>query len=169
MKIIHIVLLVSFLTGCGPEAVLPDTASTILDVKKQPNWKTEKLDNTYMIQFPKNYKGGIGPTIEGPEFSLVRNDQAVYFLAPMVLLGGGTLLPTPQPKSITHVNLVLDRMVTFRRDGKLQGVFYYAEQPKTTGKIYLVQNGRLAFSMIVQYDFASHREVLGILQTIRPN
>lgn len=165
-KSIFFLLLIT-LTSCGPEAVLPDPASTVLDVRSQPGWKTEKLDDTYVIQFPDNYKGGIGPTIEGPEFSLVRNDQNVYFLAS--ILSRGIPLPTPQPNSIAHLKLVLDRTVAFYRDGKVQGVFYFADQPKTTGKMYLLQNGQLTFSMLVQYDFPTHQEVLGILQTIQPN
>ena len=166
-KSTFLITIVTLLGGCGSDAVLPDPASTILDVKSQPGWQMAKLDDAYTIQFPKNYKGGIGPTIEGPEFSLVRDDQAVYFLASRFSIG--TLLPTPLPKSITHVRLELDRTVTLRRNGTTQGIFYFADQPKTMGKLYLLQKGQLAFSMIVQYDFASHQEVLGILQTIQPN
>lgn len=169
MKMICTLVLSILLTGCRKDAVLPDPTSTTLDVMSQPAWKTERLDDTYFIQFPKNYKGGIQPTIEGPEFSLLRDDPGAYFLSPYsIRLTGNTPLPTPQPDSITHGNLVLNKSVLFRREGQVQGLFYYAEQPQTLGKMYLLQNGRLGFTILVQYDFASHQEVLGILQTIQP-
>ncbi|GAB3994722.1 hypothetical protein GCM10028807_32980 [Spirosoma daeguense] len=148
---------------------MPDASSTILDVRNQSGWKTERLNDTYSIQFPNDYKGGIGQTIEGPEFSLQKNDQRVYFLGATPFSGAGILLPTPAPTQIDYAKLVLDKTVTIRRDGQTQGILYYVQQQQARGQLYLRQNDQLVFAMTLQYDFELHQEVLGILQTIRPN
>ena len=157
------------LLGCNQNsAVLPDATSTTIDVRNQPGWDTERLDDDYVIQFPNSYKGGIGPTIEGPEFSLRREDQRVYFLASRILTGGYFPLANPRPDSIQYTNLSLNRTVAFQHNGQTQGLFYYSRQPKSQGQLYLLRNGQLVFSMTVQYDADLYQEVLGILQTIQP-
>ncbi|MCK8490336.1 hypothetical protein M0L20_00655 [Spirosoma sp. RP8] len=168
MRLIFVIFLIG-LSSCNWESVLPDPASTVIDVKSQRGWRTTALDNAYKIQFPRGYQGGIGPTIEGPEFSLKRYDQQAYFLGIMPFFGGGMPLPNPQPATIPHGNVLLDRFVTFQRNGQTQGLFYYAQQPKALGRLYLLHNGTLGYSMIVQYDYSLHQEVLGILQTIQPH
>lgn len=165
-------LLLVCVLGCNRNRndILPDANSTVVDVNRQPNWRTEPIDATYAIQFPSTYRGGIGSTIEGPEFSLQKKDGKVYFLAPyhIALSGGGDVLPTPVPSSIPYLRIALDRTVTFRRDGQTQGIFYYVQQPQPRGHLYLLKNGQLRYSLLVQYSADLHREVLGILQTIQP-
>lgn len=168
MRLLIVLFIITGLAACKQEAALPLVNSTVIEVKGQASWQTERLDDTYVIQFPSDYKGGIGPTIEGPEFSLVRNDQRVYFLGAGSFSGAALPLPTPLPERIDLGNVTLNRLVTLRRDGQTQGLFYYAEQPKTWGRLYLLKDGQFGYSMTVQYNIELHREVLGILQTIQP-
>lgn len=167
MRYLSIFLLVS-LIGCNRENVLPDINSTIINVQSQPTWQTKPLNAEYSIQFPKSYKGGIGPTIEGPQFSLQNEDASVYLLDPLPFSGGGTPLPTPPPSSMVYGNLTLDKTVLFRRNNQTQGILYYARQPQTRARFYLLRNGQLVYNLVVRYNFDLHREVLGILQTIQP-
>lgn len=168
MKRLAALLLLSVLLCCTKEAVLPDPNSTILTVTSQPAWTTTTLDDKYVIDFPKTYKGGIGPTIDGPEFSLRNENDSVYMLDPLPNLRTRIKLGNPSPTSISYANLDLNRVVTFNRDGQTQGVFYYAEQPETRGRLFLLKNGELVSSLIVQYPIDTQAEVFGILQTIRP-
>lgn len=168
MRLICTLLLISLFACNGNQAILPDANSTLIDVQTQSSWQATPLDNEYIIQFPSNYKGGIGPSIEGPEFSLQKEDQRAYFLGSSFFTASAPPLATPRPDSLTYPSWVLNRLVTFRRSGHTQGFFYYSAQPKTQGQLYLLRNGKFALSMSVQYDADLQQEVLGILQTIHP-
>ncbi|GAB3493792.1 hypothetical protein GCM10027341_09500 [Spirosoma knui] len=177
-KLLFLLVLLS-LTGCQKNTDLPDPASFTLVVANQPHWKVEPLNGYYAIQFPPGYEGNGMVGFEGPIFSKNRIDKqaqfAYAFCGSLSCSSYGPALPTPYPSvpypsTVTVGSLVLDQSVAIFRDNQLQAVFYFSKKPQTQGVLYLKEAGTgvLRQSLSVSYDSALHSEVLGILQTIRP-
>lgn len=157
-----------FIAGCHTDAVLPDANSSTLSATSQPGWKTESLNEDYTIQFPKSYIGGIRQTIEGPQFMKYREDQKASFNGQLPPLSYGLSLAQPRPDTIMFSTIPLTKTVTFERNGQIQSVFYYTQQAKTFGQVYVLKNTQLRACLTVSYTYDIQSEVLGILQTIQP-
>ena len=137
----------------------------------QRDWPTERLNTAYTIQFPTTYQGTGAVGFEGLTFNKARADGQVQmsysFCGSTFCSEYGQSLRRPVPASITVPSTTLDQAISLKQDNQLVGVFYYANQSKTVGQLYLVNDGQLKESLNVQYDYSQQAEVVAILQTIR--
>jgi hypothetical protein len=178
MKKRRTLLFLFLLTGCSKEAILPDSASTTLNVTNQKTWTTEPLNGEYTIQFHDNYEGNGMVGFEGPTFSKSRIDKQItfgyFFCGSTICSPYGQPITTTSaslyPPTVVYANTTLDKSVAFKRDGQLQAVFYFSGKAKMQGVLYLreVEGGFLRELLNVSYPDDHQAEVLGILQTIQP-
>lgn len=169
-------LFLTIIFGCHNEkqTVLPDPASTMLNVATQPTWKTEPFNEDYTIQFPAGYEGNGMVGFEGPTFGKNRADKQVlfryFFCSPSFCSSYGEAIPVPYPPTIMVDKEALDQIIEIRNNEQIQTVFYFTKKSQTQGLLYLKDpyGGSLRQSVQVSYPYNSLAEVLGILQTIRP-
>ncbi len=172
MRLLTTFCFLAVLVGCHNKDVSPASSTGTLNSTSQSGWTTERLNSDYTVQFPTGYTGNGAVGFEGLTFSKTRKDGKAQFhysfCGPTFCSEYGQPLPNPVPARVIAGSLTLNKSVALNRNGQTQGIFYYAEQDKTSGRLYLLNDGQLKESLTIQYEYSLQNEVLAILQTIQP-